>query len=88
MRVVIDMPEYETARGLMYEWDAGFEIGVRIANDEVTITANQPGLRSLARHLMMLAQDTVPAHSHIHLDSSNALVDGSCQVVIDKMPTP
>jgi hypothetical protein len=87
MQISMDVPSYDPARGLRYEWDDGFEIRVHIRKDEVTIAANEAGLRSLARHLLMLAQDSVPVHSHIHLDSSNSLEDGSCQVVIDKIPT-
>lgn len=33
-----------------------------------TISANASGLRSLARHLLVLAQGTVPSGRHIHLD--------------------
>ena len=48
------------------EWEDGFEIRVRIENDEAVISANKEGLLSLAKHLTALA-DEMPG-SHIHYD--------------------
>ena len=42
------------------------------------------GLISLARHLLTLAQDSVPKHSHIHLDEYNSLEEGSAELINQK----
>ena len=42
--------------------------------------ANESGLRSLAKHLLCLADTEVPVHYHIHLDESNSLEDGSFRI--------
>ena len=39
---------------------------------------------SLARHLLVLAQEEAPSGSHIHLDSFNSLEDGSVELILDK----
>ena len=82
--VIVEVPEYDPERGLRTEWDDGFEIGVRVQDGEVVVTANPAGLRSLARHLLVLAQDAVPVGHHIHLDDSNSLEDGSVGLILEK----
>jgi hypothetical protein len=85
MRIIVDVPEYEPALGLRFQWDAAFEIQVHARGDEVTIAANAAGLRSLARHLLTLAQETVAVHTHFHLDSSNSLAETSGQLIVEKV---
>lgn len=63
-------------------WKDGFEITVRIENDEVVINANREGLLSLASHMRALAEE--PAGSHIHLDEFNSLEQGSAQLILVK----
>lgn len=63
-------------------WKDGFEITVRIENDEVVINANREGLLSLASHMLALAEE--PAGSHIHLDEFNSLEQGSAQLILVK----
>ena len=66
------------------KWENGFEIKCTAEGSAVVISANQAGLVSLARHLLTLAQDGVPAHTHIHLDSDNALACDSCELILVK----
>lgn len=84
MKHIIDVPEYDRETGLPAEWDDGFEITVRTRDDAVVISANPAGLRSLARHLLVLAQDMTPSGQHFHLDESNSLEDGSVELIIEK----
>jgi len=81
---IIEVPEFGGKNGSKVEWDDGFEISVRIDDDEVVILANPAGLRSLARHLLSLAQDGVPSGNHLHLDSSNSLEDGSVSLILER----
>lgn len=85
MRTIINVPDYDPAVGLPLEWDDDFEILVQRDGHQVTITANAAGLRSLARHLLALAQQTVPAHSHLHFDSSNSLEEGSVELIVERV---
>ena len=64
-------------------WENGFEITVE-TNDcgEVVISANAAGLRSLAGHLMALAEEDPGAH--IHLDPYNSLEEGSSELILVK----
>ena len=39
---------------------------------------------SLARHLLVLAQEEAPSGCHIHLDEFNSLEDGSVELILDK----
>ncbi|HEX2696983.1 MAG TPA: hypothetical protein VHM28_04695 [Anaerolineales bacterium] len=83
MKYSIDVPEYSSAEGLKFEWKANFHISIRIDNERtVLIAANSDGLKSLARHLLALAEAPVPKGYHFHLDDSNSLEEGSCELVI------
>jgi len=64
------------------KWEDGFEINVRINKGTVCLSANRQGLLSLARHLTMLADETVG--SHVHYDEYNALETGSAELIIEK----
>ncbi|NEA54267.1 hypothetical protein G3I60_08910 [Streptomyces sp. SID13666] len=57
---------------------------VRNLGGEVVIEANAVGLRTLANHLMTLAQDGTPNGSHLHLDEGNGLEDGSVGLVLER----
>ena len=59
----------------------GLRISVNALGNEVAIRANKSGLISLARHLLTLVQDSVPKHSHIHLDEYNSLEEGSAELI-------
>ena len=86
MRVVLEVPEYESAVGVRTEWDDGFEITAQARDGTAVIAANPAGLRSLARHLLALAADEVPAGAHIHLDGSNALEADSGELILERRP--
>lgn len=71
-------------KGFDFVWDDNFFIEARISKNSVTIKANKAGLLSLARHLQALAKDEIPNRYHFHLDESNALEDGSSEIIIEK----
>ncbi|MFF0426860.1 hypothetical protein ACFYUJ_20910 [Streptomyces sp. NPDC004520] len=70
--------------GLVFTWDADARIEVRDLGGEVVIEANAAGLRTLARHLLVLAGDGVPDGAHLHLEDSNGLEDGSVSLVLER----
>jgi hypothetical protein len=84
MRVEIDVPAYTQSRGLPLEWDDDFEIAVIPSEGAVHIKCNVAGLRSLARQLLLLAQDAVPLGHHIHLDENAPLEPGSIGLILEK----
>lgn len=51
---------------------------------KISMEANREGLISLARHILLLAQDDVPNGSHFHLDEFNSLENGSLELIISK----
>ena len=71
-------------KGLPMEWDAGFTILVSVEDGQVVVSANAAGLRSLARHLLVLAQETMPVGHRLHLDESNSLEEGSKELIFEK----
>ena len=85
MEVKINVPEYK-GDSFKFNWTKKFEISFSI-NDEncATIKANKEGLESLANHILNLAQDSIPAGYHIHLDDYGSLVEGSAELIIEKM---
>jgi hypothetical protein len=68
----VPIGNYSADSGLHLEWSFGFEIEVAIRSGTVVIRANEAGLRSLAQHLLTLAEGTVPDGTHIHLDPGRA----------------
>ena len=80
--IKINIPEYDDAIELV--WDNNFKIKTSKPYDTITIEANRNGLLSLARHLLLLAQEEVPSGSHFHLDEFNSLEDSSIELIISK----
>ncbi|MBT2392686.1 hypothetical protein J7E87_25450 [Streptomyces sp. ISL-1] len=68
----------------VFTWEDDTRIEVRNLGGEVVIEANAAGLRTLAGHLVTLAEDGVPDGSHLHLEGSNGLVDGSVALVLER----
>ena len=84
MNVLMKITEYDPKQGMRFNWEHGFSIETRIDKNAVIISANEAGLRSLANHLITLAQKTIPSEYHFHLDDSNGLEEGSCELIIEK----
>ena len=80
--IKISIPEYDDAIELV--WDDNYKIKTSTPYDTITIEANRDGLLSLARHLLLLAQEEVPNGSHFHLDEFNSLEDSSVELIISK----
>ena len=80
--IKINIPEYDDALEMV--WDENFAIKTSTEYNAITIEANRAGLLSLARHLLLLAQDEVPNGSHFHLDDYNSLEDNSVELIIAK----
>lgn len=84
MRYVIDVPQYDPERGVITEWDEDAEVSVSIRDGKVFINANPAGLRSIARHCLVLSQEGMPDGRHIHLDDWNGLSEGSVSMTIER----
>ncbi|WP_425145306.1 Imm32 family immunity protein [Deinococcus sp.] len=84
MLLQIEIPDPRDGEGLTAVWERDFEIEVNCMNGQATISANKAGLVSLARHLLLLAQDSYPPGHHWHFDDLNSLENGSCELTIDK----
>jgi hypothetical protein len=80
----MDVPKYSPETGIPIQWDDGFVLQCTAENGEVVIAGNPAGLRSLARHLLVLAQTSVPVGSHVHLDDLNSLEPDSASLVIER----
>ncbi len=69
---------------LRFSWDSDARIEVRNLGSEIAVEANAAGLRTLARHLLVLAAEGVPDGAHLHLDDGNGLADGSVGLVLER----
>lgn len=83
--VTIKIPIYTPENGLKLEWEKDFFIKIQHEDGHIILSANEKGLRSLAKHFLCLANSKVPIHSHIHLDDSNSLEDGSVELIVEKI---
>lgn len=84
MDQTVSVPEYDPTTGLRFEWEADSVIRVLRTGDTTIVRANPAGLVSLARHLLTLAQERVPAGRHIHLDASNGLENDSEELILER----
>ena len=68
-----------------FNWEDGFTIATRIEDGAIVVLANAAGLRSLANHLLTLAEDEAKG-THFHLDEFNSLEDHSVDLIVEKLP--
>ena len=68
---------------MFFIWEDGFEIKTRVEDDKIIISANTPGLLSLANHLTTLAN--APTNNHLHLDEYNSLEEGSTDLILERI---
>ncbi len=68
----------------VFRWEEDAEINVRVLGSEVVIEANAAGLRTLAGHLLTLAQDGTPDGTHLHLDPDSGLAEESASLVLER----
>ena len=80
--IKISIPEYDD--GLEFDWDSLSKVKTSVPFNTLTIEANREGLISLARHILLLAQENVPDGCHFHLDEYNSLEIGSIELIISK----
>lgn len=85
MKYEIEVPSYSNRTGFKFDWQYGFTIDARITDNTVVIKANKEGLVSLARHLLSMSQEGIPSGYHFHLDETNSLEDGSCEIIVEKL---
>ncbi|EFH84129.1 Imm32 family immunity protein [Ktedonobacter racemifer] len=88
-QVEIEIPAYSRSYGVIpasSDEDYILDVQIEASSQEVMITGDKEGLIMLARHLLTLAQDEVPAGCHIHYDEFNGMLDkGSLPMVIGKI---
>jgi hypothetical protein len=84
MQLNIDLGSYSAERGLSLTWVPGYSLRVVATDGEVVISGNEQGLRSLAQHLLTLADGKVPAGVHAHIEPSLELDDNSVALILDK----
>ena len=80
----LDTEPYDSTHGIRLRWDDDAQIAFK-GGAVGTLRCNQAGLVTFARHLLTLAQDGVPVGSHLHLDSSNGLADGSSEIIVERV---
>lgn len=68
MKIVVDIPNYDGS-GLDVIWENGSKYMLNIEGDHVVISANRGGLISIAKQMLYMAYNDLPAGSHIHYDS-------------------
>ncbi|MFI1394263.1 hypothetical protein [Streptomyces sp. NPDC020681] len=68
----------------VFTWESDARIEVRNLGGEIVIEANAAGLRTLAGHLLTLAEDGTPDGTHLHLEENNGLKDGSVGLVLER----
>lgn len=68
----------------VFTWEDDARIAVHNLGREIVIEANSVGLKTLAAHLLVLAQDGTPDGAHLHLEEDNGLEEGSAALVLER----
>ncbi|ELP70637.1 hypothetical protein ACKI1I_14500 [Streptomyces turgidiscabies] len=68
----------------VFTWEEGARVEVRDLGAEIVIEANAAGLKTLAGHLLTLAQDGTPDGTRLHLDEHSGLEEGSVSLVLER----
>ncbi|WP_435830872.1 Imm32 family immunity protein [Polymorphospora rubra] len=69
--LVVQGVPYDPRRGLISDWDDGTVLRIDVLESPpktILISGNPPGLTSLARHLLTVAQPSAPPGSHLDFD--------------------
>lgn len=84
MRLVIDIPDYD-GNSLDVIWEEGSEYAITVHNNDIMISANKSGLVSLAKQMLYMAHNNLPAGSHIHYDSFFTKGSNGCtELIVEK----
>ena len=84
MKMEIAVNSYDPEAGVRLEWGDDCSLLVTIDHESVLLQANQNGLIEFAKHLLTLAQETVPEWYHVHYDEWNMLQQGSIPLIVKK----
>jgi hypothetical protein len=84
MQLDIDLGSYSREDGLRLTWVPGYSLRVVTTGDGVVISGNEQGLRSLAQHLLTLADGQVPTGAHAHVEPGLELDDDSVALILEK----
>jgi hypothetical protein len=85
MNVTVQVYEYDPSHGIQYEWDEKDFLSITIRSGTAHVLADKEGLRLLARILLTLAQDDVPAGAHVHIDDFAGAVQGSQELILERV---
>lgn len=81
----IELGSYSVEHGLSLRWVPGFLISATATSHDITISGNAEGLRSLAQHLLTLAEEDVPGGAHVHFEPGLELELDSVPLILNKM---
>ncbi|MEV7890362.1 Imm32 family immunity protein [Streptomyces sp. NPDC002817] len=68
----------------VFTWEESARIEVRNLGGETAIEANAAGPKTLAGHLLGLAQDGTPDGVHLHSEENNGLEEGSAALELER----
>jgi hypothetical protein len=89
MKIELDIPKQGDDLRLI--WEDDFKIltsltkSTAVDQTHIVLSANSPGLISLARYLLYLAQPSASIGTHYHFDADNSLEKGSVELIIEKI---
>ena len=80
MKINLELPDYD-GRAADVLWEGDATVRVEAMGPEVVLSADRAGLISLAKQMLYLADESLPAGSHVHYDDL-LLDEGSNRVLI------
>jgi hypothetical protein len=86
-RIEVNIPPAERRWDSSLIWEEGYQLSVSVEDDTVIIIGNRAGLISLAKYLLILAQDEAMPGDHLHLDAWQSgdlgeLDEGSASLIV------
>ena len=87
MKITLELPDYD-GRATDVIWEEDASVRLDAGHGEVVLSANRAGLTALAKQMLYLADESLPAGSHVHYDDL-LLDEGSNRaLIIEKRSFP
>ena len=83
MKITLEIPDYDGS-ALDVIWEDKANYTAEVHEQDILIKANRQALISVAKQMLYLAYNDLPAGSHIHYDEFFTQTKGNYEIIIEK----
>ena len=83
MKITLELPDYD-GRATDVIWEEDASVRLDAGHGEIVLSANRAGLTALAKQMLYLADESVPAGCHVHYDDAFLDADAGVELIVEK----